>query len=99
MLLTPQAMRMETGRARVIEVVRREWVQALVREDPALGIVLPVRLYVFEQSDGTTMVSYRRPGAELETHEREAVRSVVKQIDEKLEAIVQQATTRGGATK
>jgi uncharacterized protein (DUF302 family) len=87
-------MKVQTGRAVMFEVMRREWAKTLLREDLALGWVLPLRVYVFEQPDGSTMVSYSRPGAMLETHQSEAVRALGRLLDEKLQAVVAPATIK-----
>lgn len=80
------------GRAVLFEVMRREWLKTLLNEDPALGLAMPVRIYVFEDPDATTLVSCQCPGATLQTHPKETVRVFGKQLDEKMSALVTQAT-------
>jgi uncharacterized protein (DUF302 family) len=87
-------MKVQTGRAVMFEVMRREWAKTLLREDLALGWLLPLRVYVFEQPDGRTVLSYPRPGAVLETQQGEAVRALGRLLDEKLQAVVAQATAK-----
>jgi uncharacterized protein (DUF302 family) len=87
-------MKVRTGRAVMFEVMRREWAKTLLREDLAVGWVLPLRVYVFEQPDGSTIVSYSPPGAVLKTHQSEAVRALGRLLDEKLQGIVTPATTK-----
>jgi uncharacterized protein (DUF302 family) len=86
-------------RAATLEVMRREWAKALLSEDPALGAVLPVRIYVFERPGGPTVVSYERIAASLEGHPREPVRAFGRRLDDKLRAIVSQATAKPGEQK
>jgi uncharacterized protein (DUF302 family) len=87
-------IKVQTGRAVMYELMRREWAKTLLREDLALGWLLPLRVYVFEQADGSTTVSYSRPGAVLETHQNEAVRALGRLLDGKLQAVVAQAMTK-----
>jgi uncharacterized protein (DUF302 family) len=87
-------VRVDVGRAVMFEVMRRDWAKLILREDAAMGIVLPVRVYVYERADGTTVVAYHRPGAALEAHERETLRTLGSRLDDKLRAMVRQATGR-----
>ena len=82
------------GRAAIFEVMRRDWLKTLLQADPALGIVLPVRVYIYEQRDAQIVVSYQRPGAMLETHEKDAVRAFGRMLDEKFRSLIAQATTK-----
>jgi len=84
----------DVGRAVMFEVMRRDWAKLLLREDPAMGIVLPVRIYVYERADGTTVVTYQRPGAALDAHGHETLRALGAQLDDKLGAVVRQATVK-----
>jgi uncharacterized protein (DUF302 family) len=92
-----KALRALTGPARILEVSRREWLKTLLSEDPALGMVLPVRLYVFESADGTTVVSYVHIGPQLVQHPSEAARRMAEEIDQKIDAVVIQATVKSVA--
>ncbi len=90
-------MKVDTGRAVVFEVMRREWARRLLAEDPALGILMPVRVYVYENASATTFVSYAPVGAQTEGHPAEAMRALGRQIDEKVREIVNQATLGTGS--
>jgi uncharacterized protein (DUF302 family) len=87
-------VKVDIGRAAVFEIMRREWATTLLRQDAALGFLLPLRVYVFEQADGTTVVSYSCPGAYLEGHANQAIVGFGRQLDEKLRSIVLQATSK-----
>jgi uncharacterized protein (DUF302 family) len=76
----------------IFEVMRSEWLKILLNEDRALGLAMPVRIYVFENADSTTMVGCQCPGAALQTHSKETVRAFGRQLDEKLSALMAQAT-------
>jgi len=81
-------------RAVVFEVMRRDWAHRLLEADAAAGIVLPVRLYVFENAQGSTVVSYLRPGAFLESAEDEKLRIFAQHLDETIGAIVRESTSK-----
>jgi len=89
-------IKVHAGRAAIFEIMRRDWAKTLLREDVALGWMLPLRVYVFEQSDGKTMVSYSRPSALLGDHKSDVLRALGRQLDEKLHAVVTQAITKRG---
>ncbi len=78
----------------VFEVMRREWARRLLEADAGSGVVLPVRLYAFENASGNTVVSYLRPGALLESAENETLRILVRHLDETISAIVREATSK-----
>src|SRR5918995_4703008 len=48
---------------RVLMVFRNDFAVRLLAADPAAGFEAPVRIYVHENADGTTTVSYRTPSA------------------------------------
>ena len=87
-----RGIKVPVGRAVIFEVMRLEWLKVLMTEDPALGIALPVRIQVYESTGPVTFVSYQNPGTDLEAYQREGVRALGRQIDEKLTALVKQAT-------
>jgi uncharacterized protein (DUF302 family) len=92
-------MKVDTNRAVMFEVMRRDWAKTLLQEDPRLGSLLPLRVYVFEDRDGTILVSYGRMGSAVERHQSQRIRALGKQLDEKLEAVVTQATTPRGDSR
>lgn len=87
-------MKVGTSRAAIFEVMRRDWAKTLLEEDPSLGVVLPLRIYVFEDSDGKTMLSYDRPSRTLDTHPSEKVRAFGRLLDEKIRSVVLLATIK-----
>lgn len=87
-----KTIKVPTGRAVIFEVMRSEWLKILLNEDRALGLVMPVRIYVFENADAATLVGCQCPGAALQAHPKETVRAFGRQLDEKLSALMAQAT-------
>jgi uncharacterized protein (DUF302 family) len=92
-------IKVDTGRAVVFEVMRREWLKTLLTEDPALGCIMPIRIYVFENADAMTLVSYQKAGAQLQVHSKESVRDFGRQLDQKLDALVALATKRHSSNR
>ena len=87
-----RGIKVPVGRAVIFEVMQLEWLKVLMTEDPALGIALPVRIQVYESTGPVTFVSYQDPCADLEAYQKERVRALGRQIDDKLSALVRQAT-------
>jgi len=87
-----RGIKVPVGRAVIFEVMRLEWLKVLMTEDPGLGITLPVRIQVYESTGPVTFVSYQNPCPDLEAYQKERVRALGQQIDEKLSALVKQAT-------
>ena len=87
-----RGIKVPVGRAVIFEVMQLEWLKVLMTEDPTLGIALPVRFQVYESAGPVTFVSYQNPGPDLEANEKERVRALGRQIDDKLSALVKQAT-------
>jgi len=94
-----QKIKVDTSRAVVFEVMRREWLKTLLMEDPALGYIMPMRIYVFENTDAITLVSYQKAGAQLQMHSKESVRDFGRHLDQKLDALVAQATKRHSSNR
>ncbi len=49
-----------------------------------VGIVVPVRVNVYENTDGKTYVEYFKPSARLARFNNENIRKIAKMLDEKL---------------
>lgn len=84
-------LKFESGSAVVFEVMRREWLKALISVDPSLGVALPIRIYVYQRDDGKTVVTYRKISDELTRHDKDSVTELAMKLDMKVEAIVAQA--------
>ena len=82
-----------SSHAVVFEVMRRDWARRLLDANPGSGLVLPVRLYAFENATGTTIVSYLRPGFLLESSDNATLREFSRHLDETMGAIVEEATS------
>jgi uncharacterized protein (DUF302 family) len=56
----------------------------LFTADRGVGIVVPVRVNVYENTNGKTYVSYFKPSAQLAGFNNENIRKIAKMLDEKL---------------
>jgi uncharacterized protein (DUF302 family) len=59
----------------------------LFTADRGVGIVVPVRVNVYENTDGKTYVSYFKPSAQLTRFKNENIRKIARMLDEKLAKI------------
>jgi uncharacterized protein (DUF302 family) len=83
---------------RVLMVFRNDLAVRLLAADPAAGFEAPIRIYVHENPDGTTTVSYRTPSAVLAPYGHAEVRAVAAVLDPIVKAIVEAALVTGSAS-
>lgn len=77
---------------------RNDFAVRLLAADPAAGFEAPIRIYVFENADGTTTISYRTPPAVFAPYRHPEVRAVAAALDPIIEAIVDEALVVGSAS-
>jgi uncharacterized protein (DUF302 family) len=83
---------------RVLMVFRNDFAVRLLEADPSAGFEAPIRIYVYENADGTTTVSYRTPSAIFAPYRHPEVRMVAAALDPILEAIVEEVLVVGSAS-
>jgi uncharacterized protein (DUF302 family) len=59
----------------------------LFSADTAVGLVVPIRLYIFENKDGKTTISYYKPSELLSQYHNPEIDMVGKMLDDKLEKL------------
>jgi uncharacterized protein (DUF302 family) len=59
----------------------------LFNADPGVGVALPLRVYIFQDGKGKTIVSYMKPSQQLAQFNNKQVDMVAKKLDEKLEML------------
>ena len=64
----------------------------LFEQDRAVGLYVPLRLFVFTDAQGKTYVSYDKPSTELSQFSNEKVGMVAKMLDQKIEGLASMAT-------
>jgi uncharacterized protein (DUF302 family) len=75
----------------VLMVFRNDFAVRLLNADPAAGFEAPIRIYVYENVDGTTTISYLPPSAVFAGYPNPEVQKVAAELDPIFKAIVDQA--------
>lgn len=83
---------------RVLMVFRNDLAVRLLAADPTAGFEAPLRIYVHENADGTTTISYRTPSAVFAPYPHPEVRAVATALDPIIKAIVDAALVVGSAS-
>jgi uncharacterized protein (DUF302 family) len=81
-----------TKQSRMLEVMRRAWLETIFERDPAAALGVPLRIYVYERDDGRTVVSYHRPSAIFATYGQPGLQEFGEGLDKVLWEIVHMAT-------
>jgi uncharacterized protein (DUF302 family) len=72
----------------VFMVFRNDFAVRLLNADPATGFEAPIRIYVYENADGSATVSYIPPSAVFASYRHAEVQAVGKELDGIFKAIV-----------
>jgi uncharacterized protein (DUF302 family) len=75
----------------VMMVFRNDFAVRLLAADPKAGFEAPVRIYLYENADGTATVTYRTPSAVFAPYPHPDVRAVAAELDPIFKAIVERA--------
>src|SRR3989338_472595 len=75
----------------VMMVFRNHFAVRLLPAAPRAGFEAPIRIYLYENPDGTATVTYRTPSAVLAPYPHPAVRAVAAELDPIFKAIVDRA--------
>jgi len=75
----------------VLLVFRNDFAVRLIAADPAAAFEAPMRIYLYENPDGTATVSYVPPSVALAPFRHPGVRTVAAELDPIFKAIVGQA--------
>jgi uncharacterized protein (DUF302 family) len=75
----------------VLMVFRNDFAVRLLAADPAAGFEAPIRIYVYENTDGTATVSYLSPSALFAPYTHAEVRAVAAELDPIFKKIVDRA--------
>lgn len=73
----------------VMMVFRNDFAVRLLAADPAAGFEAPIRIYVYENADGTATVSYIPPSAVFASYRHPEVQAVARELDGIFERIVE----------
>jgi uncharacterized protein (DUF302 family) len=72
----------------VLMVFRNDFAVRLLAAEPQAGFEAPIRIYVYENADGTATVSYVPPSAVLGPYKHSEVKAVAAELDPIFKAIV-----------
>ena len=72
----------------VLMVFRNDFAVRLLAVEPAAGFEAPIRIYVYENSDGTATVSYIPPSVVFAPYRHAEVQAVGRELDVIFKAIV-----------
>ncbi len=75
----------------VLMVFRNDIAVRLLAADPQAGFEAPIRIYVYENADGTATVSYVPPSAVFAPYKHPEVKAVAAELDPIFKAIVDTA--------
>lgn len=65
----------------VLMVFRNDFAVRLLAADPAAGFEAPIRVYIYENADGTATVSYLPPSAVFAPYRHPEVQAVARELD------------------
>jgi len=77
----------------VFMVFRPDFAVRLLAADPRAGFEAPIRIYLYENPDGTTTVSYLPPSAVFAPYRNAEVQAIGAELDPVFKAIVDRALT------
>jgi uncharacterized protein (DUF302 family) len=60
----------------------------MFEEDPAVGLYVPLRLFVYDEYDGKTYIAYDKPSSLLGKFQDKKILRVAEMLDQKLEELV-----------
>jgi uncharacterized protein (DUF302 family) len=75
----------------VLMVFRPDFAVSMLEVSVEAGFEAPIRLYIYENADGTATLTYVRPSSVFKAYGNEALDRMAAELDGILEAIVQQA--------
>lgn len=75
----------------VLMVFRNDFAVRLLAADPRAGFEAPIRVYLYENPDGTATVSYLTPSAVFAPYQHPEVKKVATELDPVFKAIVDRA--------
>ncbi len=75
----------------VLMVFRNDFAVRLLAADPAAGLEAPLRIYVYENPDGTATITYRTASAVFAPYRHPEVRAVAEELDPIMKTIVERA--------
>jgi uncharacterized protein (DUF302 family) len=73
----------------VLMVFRNDFAVRLLAADPTAGFEAPIRIYVYENPDGTATVSYIPPSVVFAPYQNPEVQAVARELDRIFKTIIE----------
>lgn len=77
--------------SKAIEFGKPDMMKMLVPDNPEIALEMPLRIYIFERSDGRTVVSYRKLSGFFASYGKEQLKQAGQMMDMMLEEIAAEA--------
>jgi uncharacterized protein (DUF302 family) len=77
-------------------IMRQAWGKFIFENDPTAVLDMPLRVHVYEEETGETVVSYYLPSSVFEAHRNDGLTAMGEELDAMLKAIVHVATKKSG---
>ena len=78
--------------SKTFEFGKPDMLKMVMPSDPAAGLELPHKIYVYERADGAVAVSYYKASAGFSAYGKDQLKMVGQMVDKMLEEIVAEAT-------
>lgn len=78
--------------SKTLEFGKPDMMKMVIPSTPAAGLEMPMKIYVYEQADGKTVVSYFKPSAGFAAYGKEDLKMVGQMMDKTFEEMVAEAT-------
>jgi uncharacterized protein (DUF302 family) len=78
--------------SKTLEFGKPDMMKKVVPSTPEAGLEMPMKIYVYEQADGKTVVSYVKPSAGFGAYGKADLNMVGQMMDKMFEEIVAEAT-------
>src|SRR5262249_48355986 len=74
------------------EFAKPDMMKMVMSTEPEVGLEMPMKIYVYERTDGKTVVSYYKPSAGFGRYGKDEVKIMGPMMDKMLDEIVAEAT-------
>jgi len=78
--------------SKTFEFGKPDMLKMVMPSDPAAGLEMPHKIYIYERADGKTVVSYYKPSGGFASYGKEPLTKVGQMMDTMLDEIVAEAT-------
>lgn len=80
------------GGSKTLEFGKPDMMKKVIPSTPEAGLEMPMKIYVYEEADGKTVLSYLKPSSGFAAYGKEDLNMVGQMMDKMFEEIVAEAT-------